>query len=403
MSTVAELQFTEKDLSQRWKNVKETFWSDLRGEAVRAVKNLLERYVDIEIQDLIGARRWKHVKSRRTSRNGFDYRTLQTSLGFIPDLKIARVRDGRLQPRVIDRYARRSPELDQCVLDMFLAGISTRRVEEVLAPLAGPKAVSASTVSEIAKVLDAHVQRHHQRPLKDEYVYVLLDGVYFRAKSPLKSKRRCVLVACGFKADGTRELIDFRLANCGESQAAWEAFLNSLFQRGLTGQTLKIAVVDGNKGLHAALEVVWPAVQRQDCWAHAGRNASKHLPKKLQKAFTADVRKIYTASSRAQALEAFRRLDRLWRPISSKAVASLEDHLENLLVFFQAPKAMWVKIRTTNAIERVFREVRRRTRPMSTFQNTRSLERIVYAIFERQNRLYRDQAQRQARKKLKAA
>jgi putative transposase len=403
MSTVAELFFTEKDLSSRWKNVKDTFWSDLRTEALRAVKNLLEHFVDIEIQDLIGAGRWKHVKSRRTYRNGFDYRTLHTSLGFIPDLKIARVRDGNLQPHIIDLYARRSPELDACILEMFLAGVCTRRVQEVLTPLAGEKSVSASTVSEISKVLDGHVQRHHQRSLTDDYVYILLDGVYFKAKSPIKSKRRCILVAYGFKTNGSRELIDFRLANNGESRASWEAFLNSLFQRGLTGKNLRIAVVDGNKGLHAALELVWPHVLRQDCWAHAGRNAVKHLPRKLQDPFAADMRKIYTASSQANAVRTFKHLDRLWRPVCPQAVDSLQDHLENLLVFFQAPKDMWVKIRTTNAIERVFREVRRRTRPMSTFQNTRSLERIVFAIFERQNRLYREQAQREARKLKKEA
>lgn len=397
MGTIAEIYFTEKDLIERWKNVKENFWSDLRQETLKALQNLLERFMDIEVQDLIGARRWKHVKSRRTYRNGFDYRTLQTSLGFIPNLKIARVREGKLQPHVIDRYVRRSPELDECILKMFLAGVCTRRVEEVLAPLAGEKAVSASTVSEIAKVLDSHVQRYHQSSLLEDYVYILLDGVYFKAKSPITSQRRCVLVAYGIRADGSRELIDFRLANKGESQAAWEAFLNSLSQRGLEGKVLKIAVVDGNKGLHNALEVVWPHVKRQDCWAHGSRNASKHVPKKLQKTFSADLRTVYKAPSKTEALKAFKKVSEVWRPICAEAVSSIESHLENLLVFFEAPKEFWVKIRTTNVIERVFREVRRRTRPMSTFQNTRSLDRIVYAIFERQNRRYREKAQQQAK------
>src|SRR5206468_1624760 len=126
--------------------------------------------------------------------------TLITSLGFMPDLRVPRVRDGRYRPRVLAAYARRSPDVDAAVLKTFLAGVSTRRIEEALAPLLGEKALSATTVSEITKALDDQVRRFHAQPLSDDYAYLIFDGIYLRLKSPLRSKRRCILVAYGLKA-----------------------------------------------------------------------------------------------------------------------------------------------------------------------------------------------------------
>lgn len=388
MAIVSQLLFTEKDLPFRWSQVKHDFWNDLKQETLMSIKNLIERYTDIEIQDLIGARKGKHLRHRPTYRNGFATRTLQTSFGYIPDLRIPRIRDGNLQPHVLDSYARRSPDLDQSVLNMFLAGVCTRRVKEVLAPLAGENAISASTVSEITKLLDSHVQKFHARTLIDNYRYLFLDGVYLKMKSPIKSKRRCILVAYGIKANGIRELVAFRMANHGESQAAWEAFLNSLYQRGLKGSPLKIIVIDGNKALANAAEIVYPSAKIQRCWAHKLRNAANHVPKKHQSSFSLDASAIYKAPSKTKALQAFKDLKKSWEPIAPKAVSCLEDDLDSLLSFFSCQKFLWKKLRTTNIIERVFREVRRRTRPMSTFNNLASVERIIFAIFYRQNSIY---------------
>jgi len=388
MPTVSQLFFTEKDLPFRWSQVKHDFWSDLKRETMTAIKNLIEHYTEIEIQDLIGSRRGKHLLSRPTYRNGYMSRTLQTSFGYIPDLKLARVRDGKLQPHVLDSYARRSPDLDQTVLNMFLAGVCTRRVKEVLTPLAGENAVSASTVSEITKLLDVHVKRFQEKPLSDDCLYLIFDGIYLKMKSPLKSQRRCVLVAYGVNSNGTRELLAFRLASQGESQTAWEAFLNSLYQRGLRGSLLKLIVMDGNKGLLSAAELVYPSAQVQRCWAHKLRNAVQHVPKKQQSSFSREASTIYNASSRREALRAFKELKSSWQKIAPEAIGCIEKDLNTLLNFFSCPKDLWKKLRTTNVIERVFREVRRRTRPMSTFNNRASLERIIFAIFHRQNALW---------------
>lgn len=391
MNTVAELDLSNKTWHERWKQVREDFWGDLKTQTLQAVQRLLESALDIEAQDMIGSPRWSRVPGRKYSRNGFYLRTLLTSVGFIPSLKVPRIRDGVLRFRSLVSYKRISPDVDQGVLKMFLAGVSTRRVQEVLAPLLGGGSVSAQGVSRIVRVLDEEVGRFHARPLNDVYRYLILDGVYLKAKSPVSVKRRCVLVAYGIREDGVRELIDFQLASHGESQTAWELFLTRLKERGLIGKSLKLAVVDGNKGLWNALDLVWLGLPRQRCWAHKLRNVADRLPRKIQKLCTHDAVGIYAAGSYAEALRAFRHWKKVWNPIAPEAVDCLERDLDDMLAFYRVcPKEMWVKLRTTNVIERVFREVRRRTRPMSCFQSTDSVERIIYAIFHRQNNLWRE-------------
>lgn len=282
MTIVAEVNLSENTLVERWSRVKEDFWGDLKAETVVAVKRLLESMMNIEVQDLIGAQRWQFHPGRPTYRNGSYRRTFLTSVGWIGDLKVPRVRSGNPCARILPRYARRAPDIDRAVLEMFLSGTSTRRVEEVLAPLVGPKPLSATTVSRITRVLDSHVRRFHQRPLPDTYEHLILDGIYLNAKSPLKKRRRCVLVVYGIMANGLRELVDFELAPSGESQAAWERFLNRLYHRGLEGQSLKLVVLDGNKGSWNALSLVYPHILRQRCWAHKLRNVANYLPKNIQ-------------------------------------------------------------------------------------------------------------------------
>ena len=390
MNSIQELYFTDKDLGERWTRVKEDFWDDLKVETLGAVKRLLESTMDIEVQDLAGARRWEHSARRINYRNGSYHRSLWTAYGWINSMKVPRIRSGGMSFKTFDKYKQRTDEVNSMITDMFLSGVSTRKVKEVLKPLYGRNMISASTVSAITKVLDAEVEKHHQRDISDDYLYLILDGIYLNAKSPVRSRRRCILVAYGIKADGTRELIDFRIARNGESQTAWECFLTSLVNRGFKGKILKLISIDGGKGMMSALDFIFPDVPKQRCWAHKLRNVANHLPKKLQKACTGQAHDIYDADGAGQAIKAFKTWSKIWRPIAPKAVECLETDLEDLLRFYECPKAMWIKLRTTNIIERVFREVRRRTRPMSCFTNVKSVERIIFAIFNRQNNIWKE-------------
>lgn len=389
MSSLAQLYFDDKDVRQRWDNIPYTFESELKRETQRSLKRLLETNMEIEVQDLIG-QRWHHTYQRTDYRNGYRYRNLLSTFGYINNIKVPRLRSGRMSFKSFRAYQQRSSEVDALVLQMFLAGVSTRRVKEVCAPLLGRNALSATTVSKITKSLNDAVGKYHQRPLRDDYRYLIADGIYLNVKNPLVKKRRCILVAYGITGSGIRELIGFQLAPSGESQNAWEHFLNRLYHRGFTGSQLQLAVRDGCDGLKNALTTVFPHVPQQHCWAHKLRNVANNLPKKLQAACIAHARKIYNAPDRTTALKTLKDWIRTWDPIAPSAVKCLLKDFDYMFNFFSLPSHLRIMLRTSNIIERMFREVRRRTRPMSCFQNSDSVQRIIFAVFHRQNLLWRD-------------
>jgi putative transposase len=203
-------------------------------------------------------------------------------------------------------------------------------------------------------------------------------------------RRRVVLVAYARDEEGNRELLDFRLAE-SESEAEWSAFFQSLYQRGLYGKRLSLVISDGAPGLKAGLQLVYPHAKQQRCWAHKLRNALNQVRKADQAAVKRGAQAIYLAATRREAVQAFRSWKHAWQQPYPKAVACLEKDLDALLAHFHYPPALRVKLRTTNAIERAFREVRRRTRPMSAFTNDASCERITYALIAHLNRQWSPQ------------
>ena len=386
MNSVQQIYLNDKDLSYRWSQVKEDFWGDVKRETKEALKRLLETTMEVQVQDLVGCDKWEHVDYRRTYRNGYRPRSLMTSFGYINNIRVPRIREGSIKFKCLPEYKRRAKDVDTLILEMFLSGVSTRKVTGVLDPLYGPGTISASGVSRITKTLNSYVNRYHSRRLNDEYVYLIVDGVYFNVKNPVLKNRRCVLVAYGIKTNGIRELIDFQIAPHGEAQSAWERFLWGLYYRGFEGRSLRLIIRDGCKALKNALYTVFPTVDQQHCWAHKLRNVSNRLPRKLQKPCISEARKIYNAKDRKSAIRSFKHWFKVWNPIVPEAVKCLCDDFDYLFNFFDEPKSMWVKLRTTNAIERSFREVRRRTRPISCFQNSDSVHRIIYAIFYKLNK-----------------
>lgn len=393
-NNVKEIYFTEKDLKERWTEAIKISREEIEGEMSRAcllnLKRLLETTMDIEVQELAGAERWEHNAGRRNWRNGTYSRSLWTAFGWINPLNVPRLRNGGTDLKIIERYKRRSYKVDKLILGMFLQGVSTRKVKEVIQPLYGKEMISATTVTRISKELNKEVEKFHCREISDDYKYIFLDGIWLKAKSPIKSRKRCILVVYGIKGNGTRELIDFKLARNGESQVSWECFLTSLYNRGLKGENLDLVTIDGNKGLYNAVDIIWPEVKKQRCWAHKLRNVANKVPRKLQKACTNQARDIYDAKNKHEAMKAFKKWESVWKPIVPDAVECLEKDLEDLLWFYDCTESIRKKVRTTNAIERVFREVRRRTRPMSCFTNTQSVERIIFAVFNRQNNIWRE-------------
>ena len=316
-------------------------------------------------------------------RNGYYSRHLLTELG---DIELAVPRTRRYSPAEIVRaYARRTPQIDRVILSAFVLGLSTRKVGETLLAILG-RPVSASTVSRVAKTLDGAVAAFHRRPLANGYTALMLDGVVLARKTGAGALRRPVLVALGLRADGKKEIIDFRLAG-SESAVEWERFLDDLYKRGLTRQGLDMVCADGGKGLLAALPTVLPGIAVQRCWAHKIRNVLNKVRKADQPKVKRALHAVMNAQNIAAARTAARRCADRFEAIYPAAVACLRNDLDELLTCFRyKSEDRRRQVRTTNAIERRFREVRRRTRPMGTFQDKTSMDRILFAVFTHENK-----------------
>jgi len=339
----------------------------LQGEMARMV----ERHLDAMAR-----------RGEADRRNGSYRRQLLSELG---DIELAVPRTRRFSAHAVLRaYARRTREVDRVILACFVLGISTRKVGRALLAILG-RPVSPGTVSQVAKQLDAAVAAFHARPLKNRYRVLMLDGVVLARKTGAGAIRRPVLVALGLHRDGRKEVIDYRLA-ASESAAEWERFLTDLFRRGLTGDGLETICVDGGSGLLAALPVVFPGIPVQRCWAHKIRNVLDKVRKADREPVKVNLHAIMNADTRPQALAAARRFAARWKARYPNALACLRNDLDELLTCFRYKTRTERKtVRTTNAIERRFREVRRRTRPMGTFQDRTSMDRILFAVFANEN------------------
>jgi putative transposase len=365
-----------------WAERQEFFESELLEKVRAQIKLLLETALRAEQDRYVRLERYEHAPERLDYRNGFYFRDLVTQLGRLARVRVPRTRHG-FRSQLLPRYQRRQQTVNELILQAFLRGVSTRQVGRVLAPVLG-ECYSAQTISRITRQLDAAVAQFHRRALRDDYVYLFLDGVVLKMRDlTAKVRRRMVLVAYGVSPNGKREILDYHFAY-GESEAAWLEFLQGLFNRGLEGNNLRLIISDGGKGLRAALPVVFPQVPLQLCWAHKMRNIANKVGRH-DGSCVAEAAAIYLARSKSEALRAFRQWQQHWQQRRPTAVACVEANLEELLNFFDLPEGHWKKIRTTNVIERAFREVRRRTRPMSSFTNLASCDRIIYGVISHLN------------------
>jgi len=389
---------TARNVNRALKEINAFEWEgDYRAEARSRLKELLEEGMDEELEQYLG--RAKHERigegDAEDYRNGSYFRHLLTEIGDLI-LRIRRTRKGFIS-KVLEAYKRRSRTVDQLIMACFVLGMSTRKVSTALLSVLGEK-VSASTVSEVAKRLDGAVRRYHRRRLEGGYRFLFFDGVVLKQRGAAKVQKKIILCAYGITWEGNKEMIDFLLAT-SESQNAWEGFLRDLYERGLEGKRCELITTDGGNGLRNALEVVYPRIPRQHCWAHKMRNILDKVKKVDQEKVKKDLQRISHGKNRQAATQAYWSFCQKYRKAYPGAVKSLESEIEDLLSFYQvklsskerqglgakdlqrAQMALWRKIRTTNLIERAFREVKRRTRPMGVFVNRASMERILYAVF----------------------
>jgi len=358
-------------------------WGEYREYQSRSLKWFVESSLRDAADRKIGAGWYERSDGRHGWRNGSYIRKLVTPYGTV-EIEVPRVREGRYEHDLFDRNGLLTKEAQELILETYLSGPSTRRVGEVLQRVLGYK-VSAGTVSSICKGLDELLREYWRSDLTDEWRYLLLDGVVMKNRAAIGKENRIVLVAMGISETGRRQILSFTQVE-SESEVCWTAFVEGLYARGLHGKNLRMIATDGNHGLAAALASLWSNIPHQRCWVHKLRNMAVNMKKANQSECLSGAKKIYLAENRKEAVERFREWRKRWAEIEPKAVLCLTKDIEKMLHFLDLPEADRVTMRTTNPIERVFREVRRRTRTISCFTNRRSVNRMVYALLTYQNR-----------------
>lgn len=359
-------------------NHAKAIYREMRGEVERQIfeidyqrwaKRLIEDTSILEMEEtVIGARRHERGLGRLNQRNGFYQRSLDTVFGWIQDLRIPRPRRGGFTPTCLGaKHGRRQQALNKLAIECFWRGVSTRDVEKILEALCDVS-ISSSSVSRLAKQWDAEVKKWHKRRLSDDYVYLMFDGIWIKNRSLGATKR------------GTREVIDYMFAR-SESEGNWQKFLNQLVHRGLTGKTLRLITTDGCGGLANAIDMVFPTVPHQLCWAHKMRNILNKVRTENHEAVRTGLTPLFEGEwTETKATTLINAWSRRWRGAYPNAVRCLEKDLDRLLLYLDHDPEHHKAIRTSNHIERQFKEYRRRMRPMEIIPNQPSADRILYSL-----------------------
>jgi transposase-like protein len=293
---------------------------DLADHCRQAMRQLLEHLMREEQDWVLGYcahERLPDGERRSHYRNGCYQRDLVTTFGVLRGLAVPRSRVGSYQTAIVPRYQQLLGEVDQALRDLFLAGISPRRVGEIAQQLFGDS-VSAATVSNLCKALDQQVRAFHPRPLEHNLLYMYLDGLVMKVKTASGVAKPVLLVALGITADGHKYAADYRLVR-RETLVHWHMLLHNLYGRGLLGANLRCITTDANPGLIAAVEMVYPAVPRQRCWVHKMRNVLGKLKVSQRQEALTGMARIYSAPQRRAALAQFGKWYAHWHPIDPEA------------------------------------------------------------------------------------
>ena len=349
--------------------------SELKVLVKTTVEQTLNELLNEEANELVGARRYERSAERDAYRSGHYKRKLTTTSGEI-ELAVPKLRGATFQTAVIERYRRRETSVEEAMIEMYLAGVSTRRIEDVSEILWGAK-VSAGTVSNLNERAFKSVEEWRSRPLQGDYPYVYIDGIYLKRSWGGSYENVAVMVAIGVNSDGYREII-VCAEGFSESKESWKEFLAWLKGRGLKG--VRMVTGDKSLGMLGAIEEVFPEAKYQRCTVHFYRNVFGKVPKN-KRAYVAKMLKAIHAqesfaASMRKADEVAQELEKMKLVAAAKTV---REGVAETLTYTNFPMAHWVRIRTNNAIERLNREIRRRTRVVGTFPDGNSALMLVTA------------------------
>lgn len=345
-------------------------------EVVRqSVEETLNGLLEAEADELCGAKRYERSVERLDTRAGHYERKFHTKAGEVA-LKMPRLRSMPFETQIIERYRRRESSIEEAMIEMYLAGVSVRRVEDITEALWGTR-VSPSTVSELNQKIYVHIDAWRNRPLEDEYPYVFLDGIWLKRAWGGSVEKVAVLVAMAVGSDGYREILG-TCEGLKEDKASWQNFLRHLKERGLKG--VRLIVSDKCLGLVEALGEFFPEAQWQRCVVHWYRNVFTAVPKGKVKAVAAMLKAIHAQEDREAARRKAKDVaEKLEAMKLGNAAQIVREGVEETLCYMAFPTEHWRQIRTNNPLERIMREIRRRTRVVGAFPDGRSALMLVAA------------------------
>ena len=340
-----------------------------------------QELINAEAETVIGAAPYERSESRATQRNGTRPRTLSTTAGDL-DLKIPKLREGSFFPSLLERRRRVDQALFAVVMEAYVQGVSTRKVDDLVRALGADSGISNSEVSRICANLDQDVAEFRERRLDDtSYPYVFVDATYCKARVGRRVVSQAIVIAVGVAADGRRQVLGFQVGDT-ESEPFWTEFFRDLKGRGLTG--VQLVISDAHAGLIRAIEVAFQGAAWQRCRVHFMRNVLARVPKVAAQMVAAIIRTIFVPRGKSELVHAqFEEVVTMLGRSHPAAAQLLEDAREDLLAFTEFPSQHWQQIWSTNPLERVNKEIKRRTNVVGTFPNPEALLRLTgHALIE---------------------
>ena len=357
------------------------FLSNGRDEAFsKLLEEIFNQVLLAQSTEQIGAEPYERTETRTAYRNGFRERQLTTRVGTLT-LRVPRHRNGQFSTELFSRYQRSEQALVLAMMEMLINGVSTRKVEQITEELCGKK-FSKSTVSTLCKKLDPIVEAFRTRPLKCHYPFLTVDAIYVKVRENGRVQSRGLLIAVAVNEEGYREIIGFQLAN-SESESSWGEFFSSLKDRGL--KNVDLVTSNDHKGLVNAVRRHFQGASWQRCQTHFSRNMLDHTPKALQPEVKEELRRLYEAVDLESARKIRDQIIETYEAKAPKMTGLLDEAFDDITAVLALPLKYRKRLRTTNGVERLNQEIRRRERVIRIFPNEASVIRLMGALLMEQD------------------
>lgn len=366
-------------MTRKQNSAKQINWKEVMAEQSDFLRPLVQEVVqqvlEAEMDEALGAEKGERTPSRQGYRSGYYGRTLITRVGKL-ELRVPQDRQGRFRTEVFERYQRSEKALVGALTEMYVQGVSTRKVKAITEELCGHE-VSASTISRLNEKLDDELDRFANRPLSEPYPYVVLDARYERVRENGVISSRAVMIAIGIDWEGRRNILAVELAN-RESITSWRDFCLTLKGRGLQG--VQLVISDDHPGLRKAIAEIFTEAAWQRCYVHFLRNALDYLPKKADNDCLTELRWIYDRRNIEEARQDLAAWLKKWAGRYAKLCDWVESNIEETLTFYRLPRQHHKNLKSTNLLERLNEEIKRRTLVVRIFPNVDACLRLIRAL-----------------------